>query len=118
MSRRPISLGAAGKAPIFGLAPLFAMKMAARRSKDVLDIIELSKIGKVSIGAVSERLSRVLSWSPNSTKMEGQRRARRTLTIALARSMGASEQEPPDRHSPGYAHMDVAAGSDDSFVEA
>lgn len=43
--------------PVIGVDPLVAMKMGAGRSKDTLDVIELLKLGAVSVETVSARLS-------------------------------------------------------------
>lgn len=43
--------------PVIGVDPLVAMKMGAGRTKDTLDVVELLKLGGVSVDAVSARLS-------------------------------------------------------------
>jgi len=44
--------------PVLGVDPLVAMKMGAGRIKDTLDVVELLKLGKVSVEEVTKRLSR------------------------------------------------------------
>ncbi len=43
--------------PVIRVDPLVAMKMGAGRSKDTIDVIEILKLGKVSVEEVTKRLS-------------------------------------------------------------
>jgi hypothetical protein len=43
--------------PVIGIDPLVAMKMGAGRHKDTLDVVELLKLGNVSVEEVEKRLS-------------------------------------------------------------
>lgn len=78
--------------PVIGVDPLVAMKMGAGRSKDTLDVIELLKLGTVSVEVVSARLSgddlEQFQGLVTIASLEKRqpRKARRILTTLLAKS--------------------------------
>lgn len=82
--------------PVIAIDPLVAMKMGAGRSKDTLDVIELLKLGGVSVEAVSTRLSgedleQFQSLVTIAALEKGQPKKARRLLIAMMAKSGLSE---------------------------
>lgn len=81
--------------PVLGLDALLALKLSTGRSKDILDVIELIKLGNVSIDKVSGRLSNEeqeqfqdLVRVAHLEKAGNPKEGRRILIRVLARSLG------------------------------
>lgn len=81
--------------PVIGLDPLIVMKMVAGRTKDLVDIADLLRLGEVSVEKVSERLSgedldrfKALVTIAKLEKKGQARKARRLLVAMLGNSVG------------------------------
>jgi len=74
--------------PIIGIDPLVAMKVVAGRLKDMVDAVELLKVGQVSVEKVSKRLSgKDLKQFRDLVKiagLESQGRTKESRRITLA----------------------------------
>lgn len=90
--------------PIIGIDPLVAMKVGANRSRDTVDVVELLKLGQISIEDVSKRLSgedleqfQDLVAISDLEKAGKPKEGRRILMAVLARSARIELKSPKIR---------------------